>query len=76
MINWQLAPLGEGMNISGPGPIGSDCITMSTSQIHTNYWKPFARQQVPPKGLNLVKVFAPERCFTWGLDRKPDWCAR
>ena len=55
-----VAPLGEGMNISGPGPIGSDCITMSPTRFSEllEILCPTART---PKGLNLVKVFAPER---------------
>jgi len=51
--------LGEGMNISGPGPIGSDCIVMSTPRFQDmlEILCPTARV---PKALTLVKVFAPE----------------
>ena len=54
-----VAQLGEGMNISGPGPIGSDCIVMSTPRFveMLEILCPTART---PKGLTLIKVFAPE----------------
>ena len=54
-----VAQLGEGMNISGPGPIGSDCIVMSTPRFFEMLETlcPTART---PKGLTLIKVFAPE----------------
>ena len=54
-----VAPLGEGMNISGPGPIGSDCITMSPTRFSEllEILCPTARSA---KRLTLLKVFAPE----------------
>ena len=54
-----VAQMGEGMNISGPGPIGSDCIVMSTPRFREmlEILCPTART---PNGLTLVKVFAPE----------------
>jgi len=54
-----VAPLGEGMNISGPGPIGSDCIVMSTPRF-TELLENLCPTARTPKGLTLVKVFAPE----------------
>ncbi len=54
-----VAALCDVMNISGPGPIGSDCIVMSTPRFieMLEILCPTARS---PKGLTLVKVFAPE----------------
>ena len=54
-----VAQLGECMNISGPGPIGSDCIVMPKPRFikMLETLCPTARA---PKGLALVKVFAPE----------------
>ena len=54
-----VAPLGEGMNISGPGPIGSDCIVMSTTRF-TEMLETLCPTARTPKGLTLVKMFAPE----------------
>jgi AraC-like DNA-binding protein len=54
-----ITPKSEGMDIAGPGPIGSDCIGLS----ETRYLElleilcPTAKRA---EGLNLVKVFAPE----------------
>jgi len=55
-----VAQLGEGMNISGPGPIGSDCIVLSTSRF-TEMLETLCPTAGTPKGLTLIKVFAPER---------------
>ena len=54
-----VAQLGEGMNISGSGPIGSDCIVMSKPRFieMLEILCPTARA---PNRLTLVKVFAPE----------------
>ena len=54
-----VAPLGEGMSISGPGPIGSDCISMSPTRFNEmmEILCPTVRSS---KGLTLVKAFAPE----------------
>ena len=54
-----VAQLGEGMSISGPGPIGSDCIVMSTPRF-TEMLETLCPTARTPKGLTLVKVFAPE----------------
>jgi AraC-like DNA-binding protein len=54
-----VAQLGEGMNISGPGPIGSDCIIMSESRF-IEMLETLCPTASALKGLTLVKVFAPE----------------
>ena len=54
-----VAQTSEGMNISGPGPIGSDCIVMSTPRF-TEMLEVLCPTARTPKGLTLVKVFAPE----------------
>ena len=53
------APLGEDMNISGPGPIGSDCISMLKPRF-IELLETLCPTASAPKGLTLVKVFAPE----------------
>ena len=57
----QLAvtPLSEGMNIAGPGPIGSDCIVMSPTRF-SEMLEILCPTANAPKRLTLVKVFAPE----------------
>ena len=55
-----VAQLGEGMNISGPGPIGSDCIVMSEPRF-IELLEVLCPASRAPKRLTLVKVFAPER---------------
>jgi AraC-like DNA-binding protein len=54
-----ITPRSEGMDIAGPGPIGSDCIAMSETRFLEllEILCPTANASV---GLNLVKVFAPE----------------
>jgi len=54
-----IAQLGEGMNISGPGPIGSDCIVMSAPRF-TELLETLCPSARVPKGLTLVKLYAPE----------------
>ena len=57
----QLAvtPLSEGMNITGPGPIGSDCIVLSPTRF-SEMLEILCPTASVPKRLALVKVFAPE----------------
>jgi hypothetical protein len=55
-----VAQLGEGMNISGPGPIGSDVIVMSKPRF-IELLEVLCPTSRAPKRLTLVKVFAPER---------------
>ena len=55
-----VSPLGEGMNIAGSGPIGSDCIVMSNPRF-TELLEILCPTASAVKGLTLVKVFAPER---------------
>ena len=55
-----VAPLGEGMNIAGHGPVGSDCIVMSNPRF-TELLEILCPTASAVKGLTLVKVFAPER---------------
>ena len=54
-----VAPLGEGMSISGPGPIGSDCISMSPTRF-IELMGTLCPTAKAPKGLTLVTAFAPE----------------
>ena len=54
-----VTPKGEGMDIAGPGPIGSDCICMSRTRF-TEMLETLCPTASVPKGLTLVKVFAPE----------------
>jgi len=54
-----VAPLSEGMNIAGPSPIGSDCISMSPTRF-SEMLEIICPSASAPKGLTLVKVFSPE----------------
>ena len=54
-----VTPLNEGMNITGPGPIGSDCIVLSPTRF-SEMLEILCPTASIPKGLTLVKVFAPE----------------
>lgn len=54
-----VAPLAEGMDINGVGPIGSDCISMSPTRFF-GMLETLCPTAGPPKGLTLVKGFAPE----------------
>ena len=54
-----LAPTGEAMDIAGPGPIGSDCIAMPETRF-IELLEVLCPTASVPKGLTLVKVFAPE----------------
>ena len=58
--------LGEGINVSGPAPIGSDSIIMSTPRF-TEMLETLCPTARTPKGLTLVKVFAPELGAIGGL---------
>lgn len=54
-----ITPKCEGMDIAGPGPIGSDCLTLSETRFleMLEILCPTANMV---EGLNLVKVFEPE----------------
>lgn len=54
-----VAPNGEGMYISGPGPIGSDCITIQEEKF-LELLETLCPTATAPEGLTLVKVFEPE----------------
>jgi AraC-like DNA-binding protein len=54
-----LTPKSEGMDIAGPGPIGSDCIALSEAR-YLGLLEVLCPTAKMAKGLNLVKVFAPE----------------
>jgi AraC-like DNA-binding protein len=54
-----LAPKSEGMDIAGPGPIGSDCLSLSETR-YLELLEVLCPTAKMAKGLNLVKVFAPE----------------
>jgi AraC-like DNA-binding protein len=56
-----ITPKSEGIDLAGPGPIGSDCIAISKTRFLEMLANlcPTANMA---EGLNLVKVFPPELC--------------
>lgn len=61
-----VAPLGAGMDISGPGPIGSDCITIPPARF-IELLEVLCPSADFPDGLTLIKVFPPERVLLGDL---------
>ena len=54
-----ITPKSEGMDIAGPGPIGSDCISLSETKF-LEILEVLCPTASMEEGLNLVKVFEPE----------------
>jgi AraC-like DNA-binding protein len=54
-----ITPKSEGMDIAGPGPIGSDCIALSETR-YLDLLETLCPTANMAEGLNVVKVFAPE----------------
>jgi AraC-like DNA-binding protein len=54
-----ITPKSEGMDLSGPGPIGSDCIALSEIR-YLEMLETLCPTANAAEGLNLVKVYPPE----------------